>query len=153
MPKDSQASAGRTSDTIREVRERFNQAIATHDAQSIAEVLVPNYHLVTGRSAQFHGAEDERIRWAELFAKDATVVYRRTPREIRVNEEWGLAEELGNWTGSYTAGARLVSALGVYAAKWQRAENGKWLLQAEIFTTLECNGPAEGCAPPDPIID
>ncbi len=141
-----------SADSIRAAREKFNQAIADHDADAIEKILAPNYHLVTGRSAQFHGVEEERVRWAETFAKDATVVYRRTPREIQVNEQWGLAEELGNWMGTYTAAGELVRASGVYAAKWQRAApSGEWVVQAEVFTTLTCDGPPEGCVPPDPI--
>lgn len=69
-----------------------------------------------------------------MFDRDPTLVYRRSPREVRVNQPWGLAEELG-----------------VYAAKWQRAEGGEWLLQAEVFTTLDCRGPESGCVRPNPI--
>ena len=138
--------------SIRAAREKFNQAIEHHDAHTIATILAPNYHLVTGRSAQFHGVDEERARWAETFAKDSAVIYRRTPREIQVNEGWGLAEELGNWIGTYTAAGQIVRASGVYAAKWQRAaDSGEWLVQAEVFTTLTCDGPPEGCVPPDLI--
>lgn len=137
---------------IRTVRERFNQAIANHDAKTIGTFLAPEYHIVTGRSDQFHGAKEEPLRWADVFEKDPSVVYRRTPREIRVNELWGLAEELGNWMGSYSAENGRVNASGVYSAKWQRAENGEWLIQVEVFTTLECDGPTDGCVRPDPIV-
>lgn len=136
---------------IRLARERFNRAIAEKDAAAIKSFLAPTYHIVTGRSAQNHGEDEEAKRWAEVFRQDPTAIYVRTPREIRVNEAWGLAEELGNWKGNYTADNMPVSASGVYAAKWQRAENGAWVLQAEVFTTMECSGPASGCVPPDPI--
>jgi ketosteroid isomerase-like protein len=136
---------------IREARERFNQVIADKDALAIKTFFAPTYHIVTGRSAQNHGAEEECRRWADVFRQDSTAIYRRTPREIRVNEAWGLAEELGDWKGSYTAENVLVHASGVYAAKWQRAEDGEWVLQAEVFTTMECSGPESGCVPPDPI--
>ena len=135
-------------DLIRAARARFNIAIEYKDAEAIHALLAPSYHIVTGRSAQFHGAEEEKARWAEVFRTDPTAVYIRTPRQITINEAWGLAEELGNWTGRYTAEGTLVQASGVYAAKWQLAENGEWVLQVEIFTTLTCNGP---CEKPDPI--
>lgn len=137
--------------SIREARERYNTAIANRDADAIAAVLCPNYHVVTGRSDQFHGVEEQRRRWADLFQKADAPVFCRTPREIRVNEAWGLAEELGNWTGTSHSGAQVVNTAGVYAAKWQRATDGTWLVQAEVFTTLECSGPASGCINPDPI--
>lgn len=138
-------------DTIRARREVFNSAIAEKDMDVIRSLLAPSYHIVTGRSEQSHGAEAEVQRWEQRFRADPTTVYRRTPREITINEEWGLAEELGNWKGNYTVNEILVHVSGVYAAKWQRAEDGEWVLQAEMFTTMTCTGPEGGCAPPDPI--
>lgn len=136
---------------IRAARERFNVAIADKDVVAIRTLLAPTYHIVTGRSAQNHGADEEAARWAEVFLADPTAVYRRTPGEITINQDWGLAEELGNWKGSYTTEGTLVQASGVYAAKWQRAEDGEWVLQVEVFTTLTCIGSASGCVRPDPI--
>lgn len=136
---------------IQAARKRFNRAIADKDVTAIRTLLASTYHIVTGRSAQNHGADEEAQRWADVFRNDKTAIYVRTPREFHVNESWGLAEELGNWKGNYTADHVLVSASGVYAAKWQRAVDGEWVLQAEVFTTLQCDGPASGCVPPDPI--
>jgi ketosteroid isomerase-like protein len=133
---------------IRESREKFNLAIVNKDSKTIRGLLIPNYHLVTGRSDQFHGADAEERRWADLFQSDPTAVYRRTPREITANDSWGIAEELGNWQGEYSINGELVRASGVYAAKWQRTQNGNWVLQAEIFTTIKYD---EACIPPDPI--
>ncbi len=140
-----------TEDLIRERREQFNLAIAEKDIETIYSLLMPSYHIVTGRSEQSHGADEEARRWAERFRGDPTVSYRRTPRDITINEEWGMAEELGNWKGNYSSHGTLVYASGVYAAKWQRTESGEWVLQAEMFTTLTCTGPEGGCPPPDPI--
>ncbi|HMR98997.1 MAG TPA: nuclear transport factor 2 family protein [Anaerolineales bacterium] len=133
---------------IREARERFNIAIANKDSETIRTLLAPTYHIVTGRSDQNHGANEEAARWASVFQSDPTAIYVRTTREITVNEAWGLAEELGNWKGSYTLQNQLVKATGVYSAKWQRKQNGDWVLQAEVFTTIEFD---EGCVPPDEI--
>lgn len=133
---------------IRKAREKFNIAIANKDAETICALLAPSYHIVTGRSDQFHGQEEEANRWAGVFESDPTAIYVRTTREITVNEAWGLAEELGNWKGSYTINGQLVNASGVYSAKWQKTKNGIWVLQAEVFTTIKFD---EGCVPPDPI--
>lgn len=135
-----------SAEIIRTAREAFNLAIAAKDAKRIRPLLAASYHLVTGRSDQFHGASEEENRWAELFRNDPTAVYRRTPREISVNETWGIAEELGSWQGSYTLNEKLVNAAGVYSAKWQRATQGNWVLQAEIFTTIKFD---DACIPPD----
>ena len=148
----SEINESQSSNAIRAVRERFNEAIENHDSETIGKLLAPEYHIVTGRSDQFHGSDEEPHRWASIFEKDPKVIYRRTPREIRVNELWGLAEELGNWIGTYSAENGMVNASGVYSAKWQRSENGEWLIQVEVFTTLHCVGPAGGCVRPDPII-
>ncbi len=136
---------------IYKARERFNVAIANKDVAAIRALLAPTYHIVTGRSAQNHGVDEEAARWAEVFHSDLTTIYRRTPREITINEDWGLAEELGNWKGSYTIEGTLIHASGVYTAKWQRAESGQWVLQVEVFTTLACTGSTSGCVRPDPI--
>ena len=137
-----------SNDLIRAVREKFNTAIANKDATAIRTLLAPSYHIVTGRSDQFHGADEEAARWASVFQSDPTAIYLRTPREITINESWGLAQELGNWKGSYTLNGALVSASGVYSAKWQRTKKGAWVLQAEVFTTIEFD---EACIPPEPI--
>lgn len=138
-------------DLIRDARELFNTAIENRDIQAIRALLAPEYHIITGRSEQSHGADREAERWAGRFRTDPTVMYRRTPRDVTINEDWGLAEELGNWKGTFTSEGVLVHTSGVYAAKWQRAENGEWVLQAEIFTTITCTGSESGCRLPDPI--
>jgi len=137
-----------STDLIRSAREAFNRAIAEKDSKQIRALLAPSYLLVTGRSDQFHGADEEEIRWAELFRHDPAAVYLRTPREVTTNEAWGIAEELGNWQGEYTLNGNLVHASGVYAAKWQHTQESKWVLRAEIFTTIKFD---EACIPPDPI--
>jgi ketosteroid isomerase-like protein len=137
-----------STELIRAARERFNIAIEYKDAEAIRALLAPEYHIVTGRSVQTHGVEDATARWAEVFRTDPVATYTRAPREITVNEDWGIAEELGNWHGRFTTDGELVQASGVYAAKWHCKENGEWVLLVEVFTALTCEGP---CQPPDPI--
>ena len=137
----------------RSARAQFNAAIARKDLAAISGFLAPSYHIVTGRSAQSHGAAAEVDSWRAMFLADPSFVCERTPADIAVNDGWGLAQELGQWVCDYHADREPVRSKGVYAAKWQRAENGVWLLQAEVFTTLECRGPAEGCRAPDRIAE
>lgn len=137
---------------IRDTREKFNQAIEHKNIDVIKPIFAPNYHIVTGRSAQYHGAENEYQNWNTLFADDPSFVCDRNPREIRTNLDWGLAEELGNWSCNYTVDGEQISSNGVYAAKWQRAENGAWLLQSEVFTTMACDGVESGCRRPDALL-
>jgi ketosteroid isomerase-like protein len=136
---------------IRGERARFNDAIARRDTAAIAATFLPTYHVVSGSNAQQHGVEAARRRWAEIFRTDPAATYMRTPREIRVNVAWGLAEELGDWDGRVTSGGAVSRVGGTYAAKWVRSAAGAWRLQSEVFTTLRCDGgtPA-ACTPPPP---
>jgi ketosteroid isomerase-like protein len=122
---------------IRAARAAFNDAIASRDATAIAAFLLPSYHVVTARSMQRSGKEDSVSSWMEMFGRDrtATASHTRTPEEIHVNEEWGMAEEHGRWTGTLMANDGPIELAGVYAAKWHYTAEG-WLLQAEIFTPI-----------------
>ena len=136
---------------IREAREAFNLAIEQQDTQAIGGFLMPEYHIVTGRSDQFHGAAEEPESWKSMFEHDPSFVCRRSTRETSINDDWGLAEELGDWKCNYTTEGEAIESTGVYAAKWQRAADGRWLLQSEVFTTLTCKGNEVGCRPPDSL--
>lgn len=133
---------------VRLARARFNDAIVARDTATIRALLLPSYHVVTGRSVQRHGADAAVEQWAGIF-RDSTVRYVRATREVVTNEAWGLAQEIGEWTGHLTAADGVSESSGVYAAKWQRAPDGRWRLQAETFTTLRCTGGPLGCPPPD----
>lgn len=150
-PPEQRSEVATAEALIREARELFNQAIARQDVAAITSFFAPDYHIVTGRSDQMHGIENEALQLEQMFAADPSFVCHRATREVRVNADWGLAEELGNWRCKYTVDAEKVRSSGVYAAKWQRSNRGTWLLQSEVFTTLECQGSEKGCRPPDPI--
>ena len=137
-------------DSVRAAREAFNRAIAERAIAPIEALLMEDNLLVTGRSSTYVGAEPHLELWRGDFASPETsYVYERTPREVRVNPDFGLAEELGDWVGRPRSGDGSGEASGVYAAKWQRAVDGSWVLQSEVFTTLACRGPI--CQPPDPV--
>ncbi|HSM06360.1 MAG TPA: nuclear transport factor 2 family protein [Longimicrobiales bacterium] len=137
-------------DSVRAAREAFNRAIVEMEMAPIEALVLDDYVLVTGRSSIYAGAEPHLELWRGDFASpEGTYIYVRTPREVRVNPDFGLAEELGNWVGRPRSGDGSGEVSGVYAAKWQRAVDGAWMLQSEVFTTLECAGPI--CEPPDPV--
>jgi ketosteroid isomerase-like protein len=136
---------------IRNTREAFNQAIRDQDVDAIERFFAPGYHIISGRSQQYHGAETQRELWASLFGNGPGFVCQRDIRELRINPDWGLAEELGNWNCHYTMESKASHASGVYAAKWQRTVGGQWLIQSEVFTTMTCSGSDAACKAPDPI--
>ena len=139
--------AAQAEDEIRAARAAFNLAIAEGRAEAIPRFLAPEYHLVTSRNAQVHGIDANRRLWAEVFAADPDEVYVRTPRRVRVMDDWGVAEELGDWEGRRVQEGSAVELAGTYAARWVRVE-GVWLLLSEVFTASSCRGTSEACGPP-----
>lgn len=121
---------------IRLERQRYNEAISSRNVDEICTFFTQDYHVVTARGLQSHGIEKQRKRWSSVFAEDAAVIYRRNAKGICLNVQSGAAQEHGYWTGKYLFNHHLVMAGGVYAAKWLKQPNGKWLVQAEIFTML-----------------
>ncbi len=128
---------------IRAARAAINDAIDRRDSEGIAAFLLPTYHVVTARSMHRDGKEQSRRSWADMFERDQGAMYGRMPDEIYVNEEWGMAEEHGRWSGTVNANDGLLEVTGVYAAKWHYTAEG-WLLEAEIFTPLTIVRPEAG---------
>ena len=116
-------------------RSAINDAISRRDLEGIAEYLLLSYHVVTARSMQRDGREESVRSWADLFKRDTTATHSRRPREIHINDDWGMAEEHGEWSGTLMANDGAMELSGVYAAKWHFTADG-WRLQAEIFTPL-----------------
>lgn len=136
---------------VRAAREGFNRAIELRNAPLIGTFLAPAYSVVNGRGDKLTGRDEEVRRWAGRFRADRRLTFRRTPSDVIVNAEWGIAHETGEWSGSFTSAAQTVRTSGVYSARWQRSEGGRWLVDSEIFVTLKCEGPEAGCFKPDPI--
>ncbi len=148
---EAQTYPGSTEAAVRNAREMFNRAIERRDADAIGRLLAPRYHVVTGRGDVLQGGDEEARRWVGRFRGDRRLSYWRTPTQVTLNQNWAIAHEVGEWTGRNTADGVAILSSGVYSARWQRAANGRWVLLAEIFTTLACEGPPAGCVAPDPI--
>lgn len=129
------AMTNHSDQAIRTARGALNDAIARRDPDAIAAFFLPSYHVVTARSMHRSGKDDSVRSWVDMFKRDRTATYDRIPDEIHVNDEWGMAEEHGRWTGTLMANDGPMELAGVYAAKWHLTPEG-WLLQAEIFTPL-----------------
>ena len=120
---------------IQAAREALNDAIARRDLTGIAQYLAADYHIVTALNTQRDSREASVRSWAEMFESDPAAAYRRTPGEIHINEELGLAQEHGRWSGTMTTPGGVIELGGIYAAKWLRTAEG-WQLRAEIYTPL-----------------
>lgn len=130
---------------IRAARAAINDAIDRRDSEGIAAFFLPTYHVVTARSMHRDGKEQSRRSWEDMFERDKSATYGRMPDEIYVNEEWGMAEEHGRWSGTINANDGPLEVTGVYAAKWHCTGDG-WRLEAEIFTPLTIVRPERDAA-------
>ena len=117
-------------------RRQYNDAIKRRDVNAICSFFACDYFVLTGRGAQSQGLVEQHRRWTESFIADPVVCYRRRTRELRVSQQYKSAEELGGWVGKFSLNKQIILVAGVYSAKWQQQSDGKWLVQAEIFTTL-----------------
>jgi ketosteroid isomerase-like protein len=131
---------------VRAARDWYNRAIARSDANAIVALFTPDYHAVFGRGMHIEGVEAARADWIE---DPASCI--RTADRVTVNDVWGLAHERGRWQCRATVNGAVARQSGRYAAKWERDVSGRWRVQAELFTTLQCTGAQADCRPPDPL--
>lgn len=127
--------------TIRQRRESSNAAIARHDTVGIGATLADDVIVVTSRSSRTIGRSMNVQAFADQFRTRPDVVYRRTPEQVRVYATWGMASELGRWTGSWTDSDGRIQIGGIYFAKW-RLKNGSWLIESETYVPETCSGGA-----------
>jgi ketosteroid isomerase-like protein len=119
--------------TIKSSRAASNEAIKKHDVNGISRFWLDDFVQVIGRGTYDTGKENIAASWKALFDSDPQVSYVRTPQEIIISDNDTLAWEKGAWVGfhSYSKG-------GNYSAMWIK-RNGKWLIKAELFVSLETN--------------
>jgi len=145
------ADPGKEESPIRSARDRYNSALATQQLDDLASLFAPDYQMISGRGDRREGPQAQVEMWRNTFRDDPTFNCQRTPEEIIVNEDWGLAREIGRWLCTQTVEGMPAQYAGVYAAKWQTTVSSEWVLQSEVFTTMSCEGPPAACRRPDPI--
>lgn len=124
---------------IREARAFFNKAIAEHDTALIDETWLDNFTVISSRDHTAEGKPANRQLFVNDFASKPDVIYIRTPKEISIMPQWGMASETGTWEGRWTEGSNKIEIGGTYYAKWHKTE-GKWLLRIEVYTPTHCEG-------------
>lgn len=127
--------------TIRQRRASSNAAIARHDTSGVGAILADEVVVVTSNSIHGVGRATNLNRFADQFRSRPDVVYERTPEQVRVYAPWGMASELGRWTGSWTDTDGKIQIGGIYFAKW-RLRNGSWLVESETYVPERCSGGA-----------
>jgi ketosteroid isomerase-like protein len=141
LAQQSQAQSNQAERTIRQRRATSNAAIARHDTGGIGAILAEDLVVVTSNSVHAVGRTTNLTRFADQFRTRADVVYERTPEQVRVYAPWGMASELGRWTGSWTDSDGKIQIGGIYFAKW-RLKNGSWLVESETYVPERCSGGA-----------
>lgn len=124
---------------IRLIREASNRAIAAHDTAALARTLTVDYHIISSRNSESSG----RVATCDRLAAEATakpdVIYVRTSEDIQIYSDWKMAGESGSWIGRWTEGTDKIELTGTYFAKWHKVDD-RWLIRAEVFVPLSCNG-------------
>lgn len=126
---------------IREVRQLSNQAIAKHDTVALIKGWATDYHMITSRNAEVSGDTNAVHKFADEFKVRPDVIYIRTPDKVEVFTKWNMASEQGKWTGQWTDHNEVIRVSGTYFAKWHYVNN-QWLIRAEVFVPLACEGGA-----------
>ena len=118
---------------IRAKRKLTNRLIAAHDAARLRPHLTDDVLLIVGDGELIQGAEAVVAAFAAQFSDPAFVTYVRATDTVKIAADGARAAETGRWVGSWKGG---VEMSGVYMAAW-RESRGQWLLERELYVTLQ----------------
>jgi len=142
-PALSESAEDSDSESILEIRSKFNESIANHDSSRIADYLDSDYQITTGSGKHYRSTpKEEAEEWAEMFRDSPDIIYVRTPDDVEVSSHFMRASENGRWVGRWTSPDGDIEMGGRYFAHWSKV-NGDWKIRAEVFVTLFCSG--SGC--------
>jgi ketosteroid isomerase-like protein len=118
------------------VREASNAALKALDEEANFEFLTDDVLITTGNGTLLSGKDDLKA-YIESAADAPAMFWVRTPSEIIVNEERGLAWETGVWHAYSADDPNEESPVfhGNYAAQWIH-QSGEWKIQSQLFVTL-----------------
>ncbi|WP_194775310.1 YybH family protein [Pararhodonellum marinum] len=114
-------------------REASNQALRAFDEVLNASFSTEDALITTGAGTLISGKK-ELIKYIQESI-GPRMYWIRTPDEVLVNPKTMLAWETGTWKG-YVEGSDEAVVGGKYSAQWTKA-SGTWLIQSQLFVTLE----------------
>lgn len=121
---------------IRAARERYNAAIAAHDAAGVRAAFTDAYTGIAGSGGEvIAGADAMTAFLVRAFATPGFITYVRTPDVISVAVPAERAMERGHWLGRSSRDGRETRLSGEYLAVWVPTQTG-WRLRSESFVTL-----------------
>lgn len=118
---------------ILNVRQASNDALKVYDVEKELSFMTDDVFITTGNGTLIQGTENLREYIRTVPAEKMYWV--RTPDEIEVNAETGLAWESGTWKGYQPDAGQEPVTGGNYAAMWTR-QDGSWKIKSELFVTL-----------------
>ena len=118
---------------IRAKRKLTNRLIAAHDAARLRPHLTDDVLLIVGDGGLIQGADAVVAAFASQFADGGFVDYVRTTDTVELADDRRRAAESGRWVGRWKGGVEMG---GVYLAAW-RETRGQWLLERELYVTLQ----------------
>ena len=118
---------------IRAKRKLTNRLIAAHDAKRLRPHMTDDMLLIVGDGELIQGAEAVAAAFASQFADAAFIAYVRTTDTVDIASDGQRAAETGRWVGRWKGG---VEISGFYMAAW-RENRGQWLLERELYVTLQ----------------
>jgi ketosteroid isomerase-like protein len=135
------SSTAQTTDEIqiRENRRMSNAAIESHDTAAIAKHWSAGIVVVTSRNVHNVGRIQNSKAFAGDFKSKQELTYIRSPKKVEVYLDANTAAETGTWVGRWKNGSEQIVVGGSYYAKWTKSA-GRWLIQSEMYTLLECQG-------------
>jgi ketosteroid isomerase-like protein len=137
------ATAATPAAIVKAQRERYNAAVAAHDAVRLRTFFVDDYHDILGSSGDVDSGADAAVRgYADDEFKDPTfVTYRRRTTSLVMAASGRRAAETGRFEGVWRKPDGTMRRTGVYLAMWVPSA-GTWRLKSEAFVTLGCAGSA-----------
>jgi hypothetical protein len=128
-----QAQSQDDKDEILCLRNAYNAALKEFDDKHFT-FLTEDTQTTTGNGTLIQGKEN--LREYLRKASGPKMYWVRTPNEIDVNVEQGLAWEAGVWKGYTPDSGEKSVAGGKYSAMWVNV-NGGWKIKSQLFVKLE----------------
>ena len=122
-----------------ETRAAFNLAIARNDTTGMSSYWTDDIVVVTSRNSKSIGKKQYAEALYNEFHSKEGLVYVRNPDVFESFPSWNTGGEYGKWTGEWRVGTEEIRVAGTYYAKWKNINN-RWLITAEVYTALQCEG-------------
>ncbi len=114
-------------------REASNLALKAYEHEKVLSFLTDDVLTTTGNGTLLAGKEALRAYIAKAGA--SKMYWVRSPKEIKVNAQNGLAWETGTWNGYDPEKGPDAVVGGNYSAMWTKV-SGSWKIKSQLFVAL-----------------